>query len=388
MPLFFNHITKTAGTTVQLALSRCVADDSALLGIRSEKLSSYSFYLNTPTDLHSYEIVSSHLGERVRRFYFPNHFAVVLLREPVSRYKSLLHYAARLGNTGIINDLRMLLPDVGHFMARPETRTLLMAHSMTNNIYPDWMTSTSSSVSQSVFDPYSMVLTPRGLAKGLSVLLSLYGRAPIDALSRHNSKPVEQKAIIFPENFEHILREMIPEEFQIYEMALQREEMLLSDIDANPLEVLHLMRGQLARKLCYFKLDWMNPPDFTGWSTVQYSSLTGLEKVPARIMIDGRSSLYLPLVRDIECSGTMLLWCNRLVSAISGVRLLIDGEPVHITDSNLLPTPCTGLYRLFFPIPRSSQRGFTEVSIELPKKTEAELLWLFDLLVSSGPLSS
>jgi hypothetical protein len=389
VPIFFNHVTKTAGTMVQTVLEQCAPHDRILSSQWRQELGAEQIHLLRHNYLTQFEIVMGHFGESVRRTYFPDHLSVIVFRDPVKRFQSLLYHTLR--DPISFGPMHYFKDDLAGKLRGETAREEWLEASQVSFLCPvfstglpvsKWLAAHKSFLD--ILNDYDIVLTERGLSQGLSLLLALFGRSPLRQTPQVNARAnFLQGDVAFPPDLSAQLREIGPEEFALYEAAIDKEERLLQRLHTEPLELIFELQGRRAYKHGRYMLDWKDPPPNLNWSSIQVPDMPGMDTYPSRLILGSSASLYLPLAAE-ERSIQALVWTSdpAIYSGESGLVIRLNGRQATYTAFFPMP-PDTHLARLVIPIEPARPLGWTQLEFQLPDTPKCPEFWLMDL--SSAP---
>jgi hypothetical protein len=392
MPLFFNHIPKTAGTTLQTALVSCAPRDKVLSsleypGINADSASTFNLFRRG-----RYDIVMGHIGEFNRRRFFPDHLAIAILRHPVERFRSQFDHHNRDGEQ--FSDMRKFLAGVSAAIAKPELRQIAFRLSMSGFLCPllakrtdftEWRGSMTTILDG--LNSYDIVLTEKGVDPAIPLLRALFDRSPPlrpMRLNRAADFAANRQSIGF--DIERNLREIFPEDFVAYEEAQKREAVFLERLSRDPLELLFDLKGGMREKLPEFTLDWTDPPPCDGWGSVVFPAIAEYEKIPSRIMVGRSSTLQLPLLRNRGLVFEALVWCSYPLAAEDDEMPAIRFDGIRA--SRAITRPIAGYGHLALvsaTLPELKRRGWTQIEFTFPPGGKPPEFWLLAMSVNESP---
>lgn len=385
MPFVFNHIPKTAGTTVQYVLMACADPDRVLTSYSRHEINGPAVFLTAPHEFDKYEVAMGHFGEQVRQVYFKEHLALTILREPVSRFKSLfLHHMRDRTDSPMeyfSDDLAAALSD--HTQSRYHYMRASMAaylcarwrHGMTID---EWTGNQDTAIAG--LQGHDIVVTTDGVSEALTLVLALYGQPPVANPGQFNTREeFGQSEIEWPYDLEARLRDICPEDFALFDAAKEREAILLEQFAADPLEWIFTHQGHVVRKQQRYALDWNKTPRISGWSPIVTPQIPLLEQKSSRILIGDSAEICLPLRRTTPLSATALAWSSD-TDVWKHHFIVVDSRPVPLTAIH--PNePDMHLARVFFEIPPSQERGYTRITFSPAPGAKLEF-WLIDFSVA------
>lgn len=391
MPLFFNHIPKTAGTTIQSVLATCAPEHQILASVSEPELNGPLAKLRMKYLSSEVQIAAGHFGEKVRREFFGSFFSLTILRHPVARYYSQLQHHAR--------DMRQfeefgtkLLPE--HIAGDPvAARIAYFPNSMSSFLCPmidigvgidQWAGSADTVLAG--MRGYDLVLSTRGVSAALPVLAAMLGQSPpARGFAVNQATDFSMQRINSDIGVDQILSKIFPEDFAAYDEAVRREDEFLKKLQDDPITLLFELKGVAARKLEKYVLDWNRPPASESWGQIVHPAIPGLSGIAGRLVLGKSAAIMIPVDRTLPRNATLLVWSS--VSNISDSRdqffIRVDGGPPVEIRRTYPASPDCHLGEMQFRIEPAQMRGLTRIEFEFRASDTKSDFWLLGLKVES-----
>lgn len=394
--IFLNHIPKTAGTTFSAYLQELMPYrrilsglslmNSGLLGSVTE---SEALMYTPKVKLAEYDFVTGHFGERVRQARFDEAYSIVILREPVSRLRSILNHMAR-DPSGFDRGLwQPFFQASGRLdVADPEfIATFLRSSSMTGYLAPrihdnvlrgqtfSDQVGLITAEAIAALNTYDLVVTETTFETALSFIRDVLGAPPVEGYMRMNAaEQFKGDTQPLDPDMAAQFRRTCAYEFQVYEAGAQLAAAQAERIKTAGSAERYKAAGRLMPKQREWSLDWSEPHKTGGWLTREASTDPVLAGRLGRILGPGTSFIDLPMARAAY-ELRALLWCAD-PSLIEHLRWTWNGQPVPLEVS--YPLAAERHYvQLKGPVTVLGRAGLSRLAIARTAAQASEV-WLMD----------
>jgi hypothetical protein len=345
LPVYFNHIPKCAGTTIVTSLSSAFPGGASLLGFRLAPTDSghvYTARLSPSKRWLEAKFLAGHYGHYPCEHRLGDIFSIVVLREPVSRFKSIVQHNLR--DRGAFAHLTPHIdPDQELVVNNQDLISAYRCLSMTayllgdSNVLYEGYNDNQLAGSQAVSNlkEYDIVMTDRNLHAVLDIVRNIFDM-PHDetglVLNSHTDFASLQPTVRFPSDTEGNVRQAFPEEFIVYEQAVAHEKRLLAAFSENPAKVLRHLKGRLADKRSRWVLDWSDAIPAWGWSNITTSGSPFFKEGLYRLLLDKVGGIEVLLEPGRRWKVFMTWWFgpHELGDAL---RLSASGKPISLKSS-------------------------------------------------------
>lgn len=336
--IYLNHIPKCGGTAFSSLIEERFRLDEIL---SAPRLIATNMLSNTERNAVLYlpdaimaetGLITGHIGEGLRG-RLPDVYSVVLLREPIARFRSMFRHHLRDRNafsnlsTVVGTDGELIDASVGLLRA-------LRPLSMLSFLTPQWSHFEDSATSMhehmgsalAALETYDIVVTEETFDFFADFLRLVLGAAPDRVRIRLNEGGNTSEPG-FSSEVESAIRAELPEEFVLYQRAVERSRQIKSRVEADVHHALHEARGRIARKQSHWRLDWREPQLCGGWSERRSVAIPELSRLWGRIMLGGTAFVEAPLASGRH-SIRMTTWFSEPFEP-SRLRVHCNGTPVN-----------------------------------------------------------
>ncbi len=275
MGLFFNHIPKCGGTSLQSFLLDIFFDQKVAASRLDPWINKSPSELNVLVE-SGCNIVMAHAGPSARGLFFHDWITVCVIRDPIARFKSAVTHGLNAGKI-----TKSLVDD----WCSPEG--VLPVTSMAEYIADRPLAENAILEELSL---YSIVITTEKISYLAEILYAVKG---VDPPPRHsiadyrvNETPQSSKAVYtFPETLGSVLQAKIPLDFYAYKLAHDLQADWISRYTQDPVAFGHGLRKRIEGRPRNRAFSALVLSGMAGWSRlVKYDSSSAYKYFPFRIL--------------------------------------------------------------------------------------------------------
>jgi hypothetical protein len=393
-PLYFNHVPKCAGTSLNEVLSRGLHREA--IGLEPF-LSAVEFYTLRSDAFDRLVLVGSHVPHWVARRRLRDWTRVTALRDPWSRFQALCRHLLRIASSEPqalsppqVEFLR-ILREARYVDALWQARVWYPANaSMTSYFLAEPLEAAGDLPAKAAEEAaremsgYNLVLLAQHLRDDALLLdFVLNGQrfgvsTPLNT-SRHYD---DVSTGPFPEEFASLFEQLYPYERDIYaagcELYPRSRAWLQSEFDSGH-------RGPVRSRRAtppLYRLDWDSPARCGGFSDRLFAASLGFERRVARRVEGGSAVLEIDLPPAPHGRLEAVFWLTPIESRF-GLRFSFDGAPLTFFDERRevgCPADPNQMWS-WAEIPAPVSAGAHLLEIDRSGVASLGELWVLDLVV-------
>jgi hypothetical protein len=392
LPLYFNHVPKCAGTSLNELLSRSL--HRSTLGVEPF-VPALNLYNLDATRLDGLMLVGSHFPHWAAARRLPGWSTLTVVRKPWPRFLSLTRHLLRIQGS----EPQALLPGQVHYLALVRERRYKEALQQATGWYPfdasmaqcfldappDGDVDRLGRTAVAVVEGYDGVLLSERLDHDWPALETIFNGGSVGDSPRLNTSGEYGDASVgpFPPDLEPLFHALFPFERAVYAAAERVYAQTTTSLAEDARNLARIGPGRAARAST--TVDWDGPVRCGGFSDRMLAASFGFAGRYARRVEAQVGVLDLDVRATSRARLEGVFWISSVTGRF-GCKVSVNGVPVPLFDERLevgCPTDPSQLWAAADIPPTALGSGHLRIAFDRRNAPEVVEFWVLDLAVRS-----